>query len=225
LAKIIGGESAQQDTWGWIVSLRSGNSHFCGGSILNQRYIITAAHCFEKRMHSLSTITVCAGTNRLSGTCSQTRSAQHVINHSAYNNRTLENDIALIRVNIPFDFADTSVARICLPHVIQHTEYPQVGTYVIAVGWGKTETIPNPDALQQVTVQVVNKSADSCQSAVFNHRLQLCAAASGKGMVCLFKLCLLYPFSLLFCRHLLRRQRWSSHVFHSSKTVGVDWHN
>jgi hypothetical protein len=176
-------------------------------------------------MQSLSNITVCAGTHRLSGTCSQTRLVHHVINHHAFNKETMENDIALIRVNIPFDFADKSVARICLPNVIHHNQSPQVGTYVIAVGWGKTKKRKHSDALQQVTLQVVNKSADSCHSAVFNHRLQLCAAASGKGMLRLFKRCLLYPFLLLSSRQLLRRPRWSSHGFQHSKTVGVDWHN
>ncbi len=134
LAKIINGESARQHTWGWMVSLRNSNSHFCGGSILTQWHIITAAHCLEKRKHSLSTITVCAGTHRLSGNCSQTRSVHHVINHYAFNKETMENDIALIRVNIPFDFADTSVARICLPNAIHHNQSLQVGTDVIAVG-------------------------------------------------------------------------------------------
>ncbi len=225
LTKIFGGESAPENTWGWIVSLRSRSRHFCSGSILNEWHIITAAHCLTKRMHSLSTITVCAGTHRFSGICSQNRSAQHVINHPAYNNRTMENDIALIRVNIPFDFADTSIARICLPNVIHHDEYPQVGTYVITVGWRKTEKNKHSDALQQLTVQVVNKSADSCHSTLFNHRLQLCAVASGKGLVRLFKHCLLYPFLLLSYRHLLRQQQCSSHGFHSSKTVGVGWRN
>ncbi len=223
--RIINGTPAAQNTWGWTVSLRSGNNHLCGGSILNQWYIITAAHCLEKRIHSLSTITICAGTNRLSGPCSQKRSAQHAINHSEYNNVTMGNDIALIRVNIQFDFADTSIARICLPDATHHNEYPEVGTDVIAVGWGKTKNRKHSEALQQVKVRVVNKSADSCHPVLRNHSLQLCAAAPGKGMVRLFKLCLLYPFWLLFCRHLLRRQRWSSHGFHSSKTVGVDWHN
>jgi secreted trypsin-like serine protease len=176
-------------------------------------------------MQSLSTITVCAGTHRLSGTCSQTRLVDHVINHYAYNNKTMENDIALIRVNKPFDFTGTSVTCICLPNVIHHNEYPQVGTYVIAASWGKTETIQHSDVLRQITVQMVNKSVDNCHLAMFNHRLQLYAAASGKGMARLFKNCLLYPFLLLSSRQLLRRPRWSTHGFQHSKTVGVDWHN
>jgi secreted trypsin-like serine protease len=225
VTKIIRSEDARPNTWGWTVSLRSGNNHLCGGSILNQWYIITAAHCLEKRMHSLSTITICAGTTRLSGPCSQTRSAQHVINHSEYNNGTMENDIALIRVNIAFDFANTSIARICLPNATHHNEYPQVGRYVIAVGWGQTEKENYSDALQQVTVRVVNRSEDSCHRVVRNHRLQLCATALGEGMLRLFKHCLLYPFLLLSRRHLQRQQRWSSHGFHGRRTVGVGWHN
>jgi secreted trypsin-like serine protease len=134
MAIIFGGESAQLNTWSWVVSLRNSSRHFCAGSILNEWYIITAAHCLEKTTSGLSSIIVCAGTNLLSDACQQRRSVHHVINHSTYNNRTLVNDIALIRVSIPFDFSDTSVTRICLPSTSYHKEYPQAGTDVIAVG-------------------------------------------------------------------------------------------
>jgi hypothetical protein len=43
--KIVGGQESERGEFPFMVSLRRGDSNFCGGSILNRRYILTAAHC------------------------------------------------------------------------------------------------------------------------------------------------------------------------------------
>lgn len=42
---IVGGTDAVAGEHPYMVSLRLKNSHFCGGSIVAKRYILTAAHC------------------------------------------------------------------------------------------------------------------------------------------------------------------------------------
>ncbi len=203
-ARIIGGEPALQDTWSWTISLRNGNNHFCGGSILNEQYIITAAHCLVK-INTLSSMTVCAGINRLSDTCRQRREIQTVINHPSYNSETYENDIALIQVKVPFNFTSKSIARICLPNTAHDNEYPEPGTDVIAVGWGRTKASEQSDKLQQVTVKVVDESTNNCDSVLQNYQLQFCASAFGKGKAALFNRCFSFlALLLLSCRHLSR---------------------
>jgi secreted trypsin-like serine protease len=186
MSRIVGGENASQGSWGWAVSILVQDGHFCVGTILNEWYVITAAHCLADHMHQLSLMTVCAGTNRLSEGCRQHRLIRNVINHPGYNRITTENDIALIRVHIPFDFTDKLIARICLPDAIGDKVYPPTNADVVAVGWGKTETNPRPDILQQVTIQVVDKFTNSCKSTTTNHGSQLCASAADKGKTLLF---------------------------------------
>jgi secreted trypsin-like serine protease len=44
--RIIGGEPATLGQIPWQASLRINNKHTCGGSILTDRWVISAAHCF-----------------------------------------------------------------------------------------------------------------------------------------------------------------------------------
>jgi secreted trypsin-like serine protease len=201
--KIVNGEPASNGIWSWTIALRNGLTTICGGSILNEQYVITAAHCLQGIKDSQSNITICAGTTRPSNTCPQSPEIQNVINHPLYNRRTYENDIALIRLKVPFNFNDKSIARICLPNIDRNQNYPEPGTNVTAVGWGRNKTGHSSDTLRQVTVQVVAKSMTNCHHVTRDDRIQLCAGAPGKGKTLLFNRCFLFVFSLLLSsRHL-----------------------
>lgn len=43
--KIVGGSAAEAGEFPFIVSLQRRGSHFCGGTLLNENTVLTAAHC------------------------------------------------------------------------------------------------------------------------------------------------------------------------------------
>ncbi|CAF1410386.1 unnamed protein product, partial [Rotaria sordida] len=77
-------------------------------------------------------------------------------------------------------------SAICLPSVSQVTlsasEWPPVGTNVIAVGWGRLrENGSSPSILQQVTVQTIDYQASTCTPIMVDWHVQFCAGVSGGG--------------------------------------------
>lgn len=46
--RILGGQDAVEGHWPWQVSLHYGQTHICGGSLISDRWILTAAHCLQK---------------------------------------------------------------------------------------------------------------------------------------------------------------------------------
>ncbi|XP_064437628.1 chymotrypsinogen 2-like [Mirounga angustirostris] len=52
LSRIVSGEDAVPSSWPWQVSLQTGSClHFCGGSLINQHWVLTVAHCRVRKSH------------------------------------------------------------------------------------------------------------------------------------------------------------------------------
>ncbi|CAF1173523.1 unnamed protein product [Rotaria sordida] len=179
LTKIIGGEEATMNSWGWAVSIRRRNNHICGGSLISSELILTAAHCLVS-VKTLSSLSVTAGSNYLS-IINQQRSVSEIFIHQNYDSMTYINDIAIIRLSSSFDMSDRSLAIICLPPSL--LEYPSNDTTVIAIGWGvlsPTEKISS-DTLQQVTLKIVANTISICYVLIHNENGQICAGVQGGG--------------------------------------------
>ncbi|KAG8235396.1 hypothetical protein J437_LFUL009255 [Ladona fulva] len=131
----------------------AGRLHDCGGSIVNENYIVTAAHCILNNREDMK---VLSGTNSLvRGGIRHNVLETHV--HEGYNvSDSWINDIAVVKVDPPFVF-DEKTAPVALPQ--QGQETPAGSTATVA-GWGYTENGTLPNDLLKVSIQIWNQ--DEC---------------------------------------------------------------
>ncbi|CAL8110306.1 unnamed protein product [Orchesella dallaii] len=156
---IVGGEPALQGELPYQLSLRSGNSHICGGSIIivgDTQVAITAAHCVDSG--GPSGYTVVAGDVKRSDTtgAEQRRQVTAIIINEDYDGWTNENDIALLTLDQPFDINE-NVSAVPLP-----TQGQDTTGEILVSGWGTLSSGGSlPDVLQKVAIPVVDDA--TCQ--------------------------------------------------------------
>ncbi|CAF0921615.1 unnamed protein product [Adineta steineri] len=178
-ARIVNGEDAGYNTWSWAVSLEVGD-YLCGGTIIDESYIVTAAHCLDHNLRP-SDIKVHAGSLKvMEGT---QRSVSQFYMHPSYNKAEHTNDIALIKLDRPLDLSNRDLAKICLPKIASTSEeYPVASTPLLTVGWGTLSSGGDISrTLQQVTVRAVGAETTYCQYVIKNPMLQLCAGIMPAG--------------------------------------------
>jgi secreted trypsin-like serine protease len=197
-ARMINGENAVPYSWSMIVSLRhdcygDGNitAHCCGGTILSESYILTAAHCVEtisSWMLESGSVTIAAGIHNRSQNCQTIRKVDKIIVHQNYTRllHTLRNDIAILHLAEPLDFAiDLSIARTCRPPRLNSSvdvmNYPASDTTLAVIGWGflKDTDYSSPHVLQQATVYSVHHNHSTCNESIDDIELQFCAGVYG----------------------------------------------
>ncbi|XP_076620357.1 transmembrane protease serine 9-like [Colletes latitarsis] len=159
-SQIVGGKDANAGQFPYQVSLRKNGNHFCGGSILNNRYILTAAHCVKGQ--SPSSITVHAGTNRLSEAGTVYR-AEKISAHKQFSTLLLINDVAVIRVDRAISFT-ANVKPITLA-----TRDAADGAPCVLSGWGTLRAGGNlPNNLQYINLRVEGQA--KCRQTHWNLR-------------------------------------------------------
>ncbi|OXA53017.1 Serine protease nudel [Folsomia candida] len=174
-AKIVGGHDSQFGDWPFIVGIYRNGTFHCGGSILNKEWLLTAAHCthgFEKyvfeaqvgmlRRHSFSPK-------------EQTRFISEIHVHERYDSKIFMNDIALMKVDVPFFFSKW-VTTACLSTDV--SQDPLAGHECTVIGWGDlSEDGTGPDHLQEVKLPVLPK----CLETFTKDNLQICAGVLEGG--------------------------------------------
>ncbi|XP_076618975.1 trypsin-1-like [Colletes latitarsis] len=173
--RIVNGEAAKPGEIPYQVSLQNKGSsfHFCGGSILNKNYVITAAHCVSD--NSAGLIKVVAGTVNLTNPVIQ-RNVLKIIVHEKYNaSDSWKNDIALLKVDRPF-VTSKQIANVPLPPPNQSIAANTVAT---VSGWGRLwQGGPTTVQLQRVNILIANQAY--CKHIYGNQSLnvydsQICA--------------------------------------------------
>ncbi|CAD6215495.1 GSCOCT00000305001.2-RA-CDS [Cotesia congregata] len=136
--RIVNGEKATYAQFPFIASLQKRWTivqHFCGASIITDRWVLTAAHCVvrDKSLVPQWGLVVVAGETNIYTYHSfhrQIRNADQLVVNPRFDMRSLANDIALISLQSPFVFS-TSLQPIPLSK-----STPSAGTNCTVAGWG-----------------------------------------------------------------------------------------
>ncbi|CAL8117606.1 unnamed protein product [Orchesella dallaii] len=134
--KIVGGEIASIKDYPWTVGLTRGGRPYCGGSLINNYYVATASHCVDGQ--TASRISVVVGEQDYNSASDGARpvriAVSQIIMHERYNNKNIDNDIALLRLAKPVQLGGTNIP-VCLPASNQNDFTGETAT---VAGWGAT---------------------------------------------------------------------------------------
>ena len=187
--RIIGGDDASQNEWPWMVQVNvrfrdTGSGGLCGGILLSQDWVVTAAHCLVSDLGNVvsrNDVEVLVGSVSLDGGTSYNIDGFGI--PSNYNPDNFNNDIAILRL------ANAGPALSNWPSIVgsdQLTElelapFAQRDEALTATGWGVTsrnQVEPQPaDRLQEVALDYIQTG--SCKNAWgngFNTATMVCAA-------------------------------------------------
>lgn len=188
--KIVGGDAAEQLEFPYQVSFQDDLGHYCGGSIIDAGWVLTAAHCNVEAGHS-----VVIGAHSLSTAkqfqegddkCGEIIKVEKFIPHSKYNDRNecTDNDIALVKLARNTKYYESKIEYNTNPR------WPLQTDNLTVTGWGKTaeENKKYTGPLQKVNVtlrtneqcQEAHPDTSDCFKTSLKGKTMMCASSSGK---------------------------------------------
>lgn len=182
--KIVGGTPSQSNEWPWMVALifstvdNAADGFFCGGSLIGESWVLTAAHCLEDE--NKYTIEVVANATDLVNDTGQRIAIKRIIRHPGYNSRTVKNDIALLKLDEPVSGAE-------LVNLYRGSDTLE-DTNATIIGWGALSEADSDagivsSKLYDAVLPIV--SNDECAFALPLDNIkskQLCAGFSAGGV-------------------------------------------
>ncbi|KAB7494907.1 Serine protease 27 [Armadillidium nasatum] len=154
-SRLIGGKTTEFNEYPWAVALLYKGHYFCGGTLINERYVLTAAHCI--RGANKNNIKVLVGEHIRSfpiETKTKYYDVVYIVYHHLFNKTTYNNDIGLVKIKGKITFM-WYARPACLP--MPNMDY--VGDLAVVTGWGKVgEEEGITDSLQEILVPIFSNN-------------------------------------------------------------------
>lgn len=193
--RIWGGNRTRLYEMPWMVLLSydsaRGMKLSCGGTVISEWYVLTAAHCVSFLSGNLRLDGVILGEYdvRQDPDCEMSDGVQYcapnimnitvdsVIAHPGYTPQTLADDIALIRLSRPADFKLDNIKPLCLPSTRDLQSQSLSGLNGVVAGWGVTEDGLQSPVLLSVDLPILlpNECQDAYNGSLKIRNSQICA--------------------------------------------------
>ncbi|OXA48947.1 Trypsin-1 [Folsomia candida] len=178
--RIVGGSKARQGEFPWIAQLRVDGKHFCAGTIINENFILGAAHCAGPP--EWATFVLGEHVQNADDGMEVVAKVAEIIVHENFNQTTFTHDIALFRLTRPLTFSNPFIqpARIA-------KKSTKPSKKMVVAGWGLTNqnNTEVSDILQKATVALrpdsVCKQAYEPTRVKYVSDVQICVGGEGKS--------------------------------------------
>lgn len=173
---IVGGTNVPPNGYPFMASVQDGGYHFCGGSVIANQWVLTAAHCVPDGNAAGLTVRVGSNNNTSGGAV---RVVDQVKVHPSFDGTY--HDAALLHLA---SAVPATVTKITLSNSPANDNLEAQGTPVVVAGWGDfnpaTMGLLASSTLKEATVNVVNDQ--NCQGSTTSLEAvtTVCAAATGK---------------------------------------------
>ncbi len=174
---VVGGAPVGTDGAPWQVSLQDAHGHYCGGTVISDRLVVTAAHCTEGSQPA--SITVRAGVTDWTDASGQDRVVEKVFEHPEYF-VSGGADVAVLVLAEPLNLGGQ----------VQAIELAAAGDAAAAhtavtTGWGATSEADEAGSQTLLAAEVPVVSDEECAASLADHddwhdaATEVCAGGTG----------------------------------------------